>query len=107
MNTSNMPTFGIITWTTVVTRHATLPGQILAMMRQAMKQSFLQWSPRLMLAMYSCNLQTPTDILGKVYGVLNRRHGRILSEDLKEGTPFFEIMSDMPVVESFGFTDGW
>ncbi|OAJ41599.1 hypothetical protein BDV3_006552 [Batrachochytrium dendrobatidis] len=88
-----------------VTRHATLPGQILAMMRQAMKQSFLQWSPRLMLAMYSCNLQTPTDILGKVYGVLNRRHGRILSEDLKEGTPFFEIMSDMPVVESFGFTD--
>ncbi|KAJ1341722.1 hypothetical protein BSLG_003682 [Batrachochytrium salamandrivorans] len=86
-------------------RYATIPGQIIATMRQAIKQSFLQWSPRLMLAMYSCDLQTPTDILGKVYGVLNRRRGRVLSEDLKEGTPFFQVLSDMPVVESFGFTD--
>ncbi|KAJ1330012.1 hypothetical protein BSLG_009800 [Batrachochytrium salamandrivorans] len=85
-------------------RYATIPGQIIATMRQAIKQSFLQWSPRLMLAMYSCDLQTPTDILGKVYGVLNRRRGRVLSEDLKEGS-LFQVLSDMPVVESFGFTD--
>ena len=80
-------------------------GQIISLVRDACRQGFLSWSPRLMLAMYSCDLQTPLDILGKVYAVLNRRRGRIVSEDMKEGTPFFNIISVMPVVESFGFSD--
>jgi ribosome assembly protein 1 len=37
--------------------------------------------------------------------VLTRRRGRILSESLKEGTPFFTILSLLPVAESFGFSD--
>ena len=45
-------------------------------------------------------------MLGKVYGVLARRRGRILSEEMKEGTPFFNIKAMIPVVESFGFSDG-
>ena len=36
---------------------------------------------------------------------MTRRHGRILSEALKEGTPFFTILSLLPVAESFGFSD--
>lgn len=46
------------------------------------------------------------DVLGKVYGVVARRRGRIVSEEMKEGTSFFTIRSMMPVVESFGFADG-
>nr|KAJ3423316.1 Cytoplasmic GTPase/eEF2-like protein (ribosomal biogenesis) [Polyrhizophydium stewartii] len=84
---------------------AALPGQIITTVREGARQAFLGWSPRLMLAMYSCDLQTPTDTLGKVYAVLNRRRGRILSEDMKEGTDFFQIMSVLPVIESFGFAD--
>lgn len=57
--------------------------------------------------MYSCELQTPTDILGKVYGVLNRRRGKILSEEMKDGTTFFTINAIMPVIDSFGFADGF
>eukprot|EP00842_Homolaphlyctis_polyrhiza_P004215 jgi/Hompol1/4795/HPOL_001844-RA len=57
------------------------------------------------LASKMAALPAPTDILGKVYAVLNRRRGRIISEDMKEGTPFFLISSVMPVVESFGFAD--
>jgi ribosome assembly protein 1 len=59
-----------------------------------------------MLAMYSCEIQSPTDMLGKVYAVVSRRRGRIVSEDMKEGTPFFTINAAMPVIESFGFADG-
>ncbi|KAJ3196953.1 Cytoplasmic GTPase/eEF2-like protein (ribosomal biogenesis) [Irineochytrium annulatum] len=46
-----------------------------------------------------------SEVLGKVYAVLNRRRGRILSEEMKEGTPFFNIRALLPVVESFGFSD--
>jgi ribosome assembly protein 1 len=46
------------------------------------------------------------DVLGKVYGVVARRRGRIISEEMKEGTSFFTIRAMLPVVESFGFADG-
>jgi hypothetical protein len=46
------------------------------------------------------------DVLGKVYGVVAKRRGRIVSEEMKEGTTFFTVRSLLPVVESFGFADG-
>jgi ribosome assembly protein 1 len=46
------------------------------------------------------------DVLGKVYAVVARRRGRIVSEEMKEGTSFFTIRAMLPVVESFGFADG-
>jgi ribosome assembly protein 1 len=59
-----------------------------------------------MIASYHCDLQAPAEVLGKVYGVLSKRRGKILSEEMKEGTPFFNIKSTLPVIESFGFADG-
>lgn len=76
-----------------------------------------------MLAMYSCEIQatsksphrhiqrftitnaTTAEVLGRVYGVITRRRGRILSEVMKEGTPFFTILALLPVAESFGFAE--
>lgn len=46
------------------------------------------------------------DVLGKVYGVVARRKGRIVAEEMKEGTTYFTVSSLVPVVESFGFADG-
>lgn len=46
------------------------------------------------------------EVLGKVYGVIAKRRGKIISEEMKEGTAFFTISSLLPVVESFGFADG-
>ncbi|KAI8897277.1 P-loop containing nucleoside triphosphate hydrolase protein [Globomyces pollinis-pini] len=82
-----------------------LPGQIVSMINLSIRQGFLQWSPRLMLAMYSCELQTEATHLGRVDGVLSRRRGKILSEDIKEGTPLFTLVAAIPVVESFGLVD--
>ena len=40
-----------------------------------------------------------------MYGVLGKREGRILNEEMKEGTNMFIIKAVLPVAESFGFAD--
>lgn len=40
-----------------------------------------------------------------MYAVVARRRGRVVSEEMKEGTSFFTIRAMLPVVESFGFAD--
>ncbi|PYI26955.1 P-loop containing nucleoside triphosphate hydrolase protein [Aspergillus indologenus CBS 114.80] len=82
-----------------------LTGEAIRLVRESISQGFLDWSPRIMLAMYSCEIQASTEVLGRVYGVITRRRGRILSETMKEGTPFFTILALLPVAESFGFAD--
>ncbi|KAJ6102803.1 hypothetical protein N7486_005230 [Penicillium sp. IBT 16267x] len=82
-----------------------LTGDSIRLVREGITQGFLDWSPRIMLAMYSCEIQATTEVLGRVYGVITRRRGRILSEIMKEGTPFFTILAILPVAESFGFAE--
>ncbi|ROV87593.1 hypothetical protein VSDG_09624 [Cytospora chrysosperma] len=82
-----------------------LTGEVIKTVQQSIHKGFLDWSPRLMLAMYSCEIQASTEVLGRVYDVLTRRRGRVLSEAMNEGTPFFTIQSLLPVAESFGFAD--
>ncbi|KAJ1994128.1 Cytoplasmic GTPase/eEF2-like protein (ribosomal biogenesis) [Coemansia spiralis] len=82
-----------------------LSGQIITTIRDGVKMGFLHWSPRLHLAMYTCDIQATSEVLGKVYAVINRRHGRVLSEEMREGTPYFTIKASIPIVESFGFAD--
>ncbi|ORY76105.1 GTPase Ria1 [Protomyces lactucae-debilis] len=86
-------------------RLSQLYGQLISSVRDTIKRGFLEWSPRLMLAMYSCDVQASMDVLGKVYGVISKRRGKIRAEEMKEGTPFFTIRATLPVVESFGFSD--
>ncbi|KAF9236515.1 P-loop containing nucleoside triphosphate hydrolase protein [Melanogaster broomeanus] len=80
-------------------------GSVISAVRDACRSALLDWSPRLKLAMYSCDIQASTDVLGKVYGVVAKRRGRIVGEEMKEGTTHFTISALLPVVESFGFAD--
>lgn len=82
-----------------------LTGEVIKTVQQSIHKGFLDWSPRLMLAMYSCEIQASTEVLGRVYDVLTRRRGRVVSDAMNEGTPFFTISSILPVAESFGFAD--
>jgi len=82
-----------------------MSGRLMTATKNAIHQSFLDWSPRLLWAMYTCTIQTSLEVLGKVYAVVQQRHGRIVSEEMKEGTPFFEIVCNVPVVEAFGFSE--
>ncbi|KAI8066612.1 P-loop containing nucleoside triphosphate hydrolase protein [Gongronella butleri] len=87
------------------TRLGLIQGQVISTMRDACRQGFLDWSPRLLLAMYTCDIQANAEVLGRVYSVINKRKGKVVSEDLKDGTPFWQIKALLPVVESFGFSD--
>lgn len=82
-----------------------LTGEIIKTVRSAIRTGFMTWSPRILLAMYTCEIQAAPEVLGRVYPTITRRRGRILSEELKEGTPFFTITAVLPVATSFGFGD--
>lgn len=82
-----------------------LPGRVLKRTKQLIHREFLRNSPRLFLAMYTCEIQTSSEVLGKVYAVIQKRGGSIISEEMKEGTPFFIINARIPVVEAFGFSE--
>lgn len=83
-----------------------IQGQMIAAAKEGFRQGFLDWSPRLFLAMYTCDIQANAEVLGRVYGVISKRKGKIVSEDLKDGTSFWQIKALLPVIESFGFSDG-
>ncbi|CAK8563648.1 unnamed protein product [Lathyrus sativus] len=80
-------------------------GQVIATVKDACRTAVLKNKPRLVEAMYFCELNTPTEYLGPMYGVLSRRRARILKEEMQEGSPFFTVHAYVPVSESFGFTD--
>lgn len=60
----------------------------------------------MILSLTISSLFPPVDVLGKMYGVVAKRRGRIVSEEMKEGTSFFTVSALLPVAESFGFADG-
>jgi ribosome assembly protein 1 len=82
-----------------------LTGEIIRTTRESIHQGFLDWSPRILLAMYSCEIQASAEVLGRVYSVITRRRGRIISESLLEPSTNFTILALLPVAESFGFSD--
>ncbi|KAL1302410.1 hypothetical protein AAFC00_002807 [Neodothiora populina] len=82
-----------------------LTGEVMKATRDGIRTGFLDWSPRILLAMYSCEIQSSAEVLGRVYGVITRRRGRIISESLLEPSPNFTILALLPVAESFGFSD--
>ncbi|KAF7650333.1 hypothetical protein LDENG_00127610 [Lucifuga dentata] len=80
-------------------------GQLIAAMKDACRHAFQAQPQRLMAAMYTCEIMATADVLGRVYGVLGKREGRVLHEEMKEGTDMFMIKAVLPVAESFGFAD--
>uniref|UniRef100_H0ZBZ7 Elongation factor-like GTPase 1 n=1 Tax=Taeniopygia guttata TaxID=59729 RepID=H0ZBZ7_TAEGU len=50
-------------------------------------------------------IATMKEACRRVYAVLSKREGRVLQEEMKEGTDVFIIKAVLPVAESFGFAD--
>lgn len=80
-------------------------GQVMTTVKEACRAALLQKKPRLVEAMYFCELNTPTEYLGPMYAVLARRRARVLKEEMQEGSPLFSVHAYVPVAESFGFAD--
>uniref|UniRef100_A0A2K5JJX0 Elongation factor-like GTPase 1 n=1 Tax=Colobus angolensis palliatus TaxID=336983 RepID=A0A2K5JJX0_COLAP len=82
-----------------------ISGQLIATMKEACRYALQVKPQRLMAAMYTCDIMATGDVLGRVYAVLSKREGRVLQEEMKEGTDMFIIKAVLPVAESFGFAD--
>lgn len=80
-----------------------LSGQLISAMKEGSRKAFLAQPSRLMAAMYSCDVQATADVLGRVYAVLGRRNGRVIHEEMREGTVVFIVKAVVPVAESIGF----
>ncbi|XP_074289862.1 LOW QUALITY PROTEIN: uncharacterized protein LOC141615378 [Silene latifolia] len=80
-------------------------GQVMTVVKEACRAAVLQKRPRLVEAMYFCELNTPAEYLGTMYGVLGRRRVRVVKEEMQESSPLFTVHAYLPVSESFGFAD--
>ncbi|KAH7851509.1 hypothetical protein Vadar_012667 [Vaccinium darrowii] len=86
-------------------QYGILTGQVMTTVKDACRTAVLQKKPRLVEALYFCELNTPTEHLGPMYAVLARRRARVLKEEMQEGSPLFTVHAYVPVAESFGFAD--
>ncbi|CAF3687506.1 unnamed protein product [Adineta steineri] len=104
LNTQEKPR-RVIDKSKIVIKRGPLSGQIVSTIRDGCRKAFDSQPRRLVAAMYKCELMVNAEALGRAYSVLNKRNGRVLNEDMKEGTSTFIIQAALPVAESFGFAE--
>lgn len=74
--------------------------------RETLKKAFEKQEQRLMEPLYVTEIQVNTNILGKVYSVVSKRHGKIIEDvcmDDKEKV--FLVKAQIPVLESENFAN--
>uniref|UniRef100_A0A0D6QUR7 Elongation factor-like 1 n=1 Tax=Araucaria cunninghamii TaxID=56994 RepID=A0A0D6QUR7_ARACU len=86
-------------------QYGPLSGQVMTAVKEACRSAILLKKPRIVEAMYFCEVCTPTEYLGSMYAVLARRRARVLKEEMREGSDLFTVHAYVPVAESFGFAD--
>lgn len=82
-----------------------MSGQLMSVVKDGCRKSFQTMPQRLMVAVYQCTIQATTDVLGRLYAVIGKRNGRVISEEMREGTQMFNIQAEFPIVESFGMAE--
>lgn len=104
-HTSVEPPVGVLEKLKDADTYGPFSGQLISAMKEGCRRAFLAQPARLMAAMYSSNILATANVLGKVYSVLGRRNGRVLSDEMREGSAMFTIHALVPVAESFGLTE--
>ncbi|XP_068693562.1 elongation factor-like GTPase 1 isoform X1 [Montipora foliosa] len=86
-------------------RFGPFSGQLMSAVKEGCRRAFLLQPVRLMAAMYTCEIQATAEVLGRMYAVVAKREGRVLKEEMKEGSDVFDVTAVLPVAESFGFAE--
>lgn len=86
-------------------RHGPFSGQLMSAVKEGCRRAFQLQPMRLMAAMYTCHVQATAEVLGRMYAVIGKREGRVLSEKMIEGSDVFDVEAVLPVAESFGFSE--
>lgn len=82
-----------------------IPQNAISIMRNVFLNAFLARSPRIAFSMNKVEIQAPQDSIGKVYTLINKCHGRVVSEEFKQDTGYFVIITHIPMMNCFGFAD--
>ncbi|CAH2311203.1 elongation factor 2 [Pelobates cultripes] len=72
-------------------------GQIIPTARRCLYACVLTAQPRLMEPIYLVEIQCPEQVVGGIYGVLNRKRGHVFEESQVAGTPMFIVKAYLPV----------
>jgi len=80
-------------------------GQKMTIARDGFRNLLVENGARLMEAMFAVEIHVSMEALSVMYAVISKRRGRVIGEDMKEGTEIFIVNALLPVTESFGFTD--
>jgi ribosome assembly protein 1 len=78
---------------------------VISAVKDLCKRAFLNADPRIVEGMYLCSMQATPETYGRVYGVINKCRGRVIKEEVQEGTNNFLIDCLIPIIESFIFND--
>merc|ERR1712098_654196 len=82
-----------------------LSGQIMSTFKEGCRRAFQQQPQRLVTAMYSCEIAGKAEALGRMYGVISRRRGQVVKEDLVEGSSTFTVTAHIPVFSHWAVLD--
>jgi elongation factor 2 len=77
-------------------------GQILPTMQRLTHACVLAAEPRLVEPVYLVEVVTSQIEAGHIYSVIERRRGKVFSEEPRFGTPMCTLLAHIPVLESFG-----
>ncbi len=80
-----------------------LSGQVGSATKEGCRRAFQAHPQRLVAAMYTCDIQAKAEVLGRLFAALGRRHGRVVGEEMVEGSSTFTVTAHLPVAESFQF----
>jgi ribosome assembly protein 1 len=89
----------------VVNSHGPFGGQVMGTLRALCKKAFLNSDPRIVEGMYLCSMQASPETYGVVYNVIHRFRGRVIHEEIQNGTNFFLVDALIPILEGFEFND--
>ncbi|XP_018015022.1 elongation factor-like GTPase 1 [Hyalella azteca] len=81
------------------------PGKVMMLSKELFLNAFDEQPRRMMVATYSCVVSVTSEVVGRVYSVLGRRHGRILAGDITEGSNAWNVTAYLPIVESIDFAN--
>jgi len=80
-------------------------GQVIATVKDICKRAFLNAELRLVEGVYLVSMHATPDAYGKIYGVINKCRGRVVKEEVQEGTNNFLIDALIPIIEGFVFNE--
>jgi len=79
-------------------------GQIIPTARRVLYAAELTAAPRFQEPIFLVEIQCPDDCVGPIYQTLTQRRGIVIGEEPIAGTPLVNMKANLPVGESFGFT---